>query len=115
MGKKNKDTMSSLNMSLVTKVSIGDDYVSKKSKKKEKTYNGKYPKEMIDKYYQCLAGYAHVVLDLGILTDLAPQQYKDAAKTLKKLVKKLKNGDVEDVFDEDRVAEWLSWKEDSDE
>ena len=106
--------MRDFQVTVVSKKFMREEDERPEKKKKKKKYNSMYPDKMMEDYCNCFKGYKEIVGDFGILTNLAPRQYADAMKTLRKLIKELERGNGEAVFDQERYEEYCRWKDHDD-
>ncbi len=68
----------------------------------------KYDKTMMKNMADNLERYLEIVKSYMIIQGITEEEYKDAVKTVTKLIKKLRKGEGEKVFDEKRYRELLA-------
>lgn len=67
----------------------------------------KYDQAMMTKMAENLENYLDIIDNYVIIEGLSKEDYDQAVKTVKKLIKKLKKGKGDEVFDRERYIELL--------
>lgn len=68
----------------------------------------KYNQKKLDMMANNLEEYLDLVENYIIIDGISEEEYKDAVKTVKKLIKKLRKGKGDEVFDKERYLEALN-------
>lgn len=68
----------------------------------------KYDKKMMKRMAEDLENYLEIIENYVIIDGLSKEEYDDAVKTVKKLIKKLKKGKGDEVFDKERYIELMT-------
>lgn len=68
----------------------------------------KYNKKLMKKMADNLENYLQIIDSYVIIQGITKEEYDEAKKRVKKLIKHLRNGDGEKVFDEDRYRDLLA-------
>jgi stalled ribosome rescue protein Dom34 len=69
--------------------------------------NMQYDKEKMKKQAENLENYLDIIENYVIIEGISEEEYKKAVKTVKKLIKKLKKGDGDAVYNKERYLEAL--------
>lgn len=70
-----------------------------------------YDKEEMNKMADSIENYLYFFDTFIIKEDIDPKEYEEAVKTIKKLIKHLRKGNGDKVFDEKRYLEYLEKRE----
>ena len=65
----------------------------------------KYDQKTMDYIADSLESYLDIITSYVIIEGITEEEYEDAVKTVKKLIKKLRKGKGDDVFDKERYLE----------
>ena len=65
----------------------------------------KYDQKTMDCIADSLESYRDIITSYVIIEGITEEEYEDAVKTVKKLIKKLRKGKGDDVFDKERYLE----------
>lgn len=66
-----------------------------------------YDQKLMDKMADNIENYVDIIKNYVIIEGITEEEYKSAKKTVKKLIKKLREGDGDAVFDRERYIEAL--------
>ena len=94
------------NLSYVSPIKEEDD--KDKSKVKIKKKDSYYSYDKMEKDADCIEEYLNILERFAIITNLTPEKYKKAMKKSRKLVKLLREGKGEKVYDKDRYDEYMA-------
>lgn len=67
----------------------------------------KYDQSVMNKMADDLENYLHIITNYVIIEGLSEEEYNKSVKTVKKLIKKLRKGKGDDVFERDRYIELM--------
>lgn len=67
----------------------------------------KYDQKVLDKIADSLEAYLDIVTSYVIIEGITKDEYDGSVKTIKKLIKKLRKGKGDEVFDKERYLEAL--------
>lgn len=67
----------------------------------------KYNQKLMDKMADNLENYLEIVTNYVIIEGLTKEEYDSSVKTVKKLIKKLRKGKGDEIFDKGRYIELL--------
>lgn len=67
----------------------------------------RYNQDLMNDMADNLENYLSIVDRYIIIEELSKEEYDDAVKTVKKLIKKLRKGKGDDVFDEERYRDLI--------
>lgn len=67
----------------------------------------KYNKELMKRMAENFESYVDIIENYVIIEGISDTEYKDALKTIKKLIKHLKKGKGDKVFDEKAYQEYI--------
>lgn len=66
-----------------------------------------YDKELMSKMADNLESYLNIIESYVIIEGITEEEYNDAVKKIKKLIKKLRKGKGDEVFNRDRYIELM--------
>lgn len=72
----------------------------------------KYDRNIMESMADNLENYLSIIDSYIIIDGISKDEYDDAVKTVRKLIKKLRKGKGDDVFDKDRYIEFVKNNED---
>lgn len=110
MGKKKNfiGRISSLNLSLMDiKSDSFDDEDEKEKKKKKIKVRGPVPYEQMKRDADCYESYLNAIETYCILKNLTVKKYEKTSKRVRKMIKYLREGRGDKVYDEDAYREYL--------
>ena len=67
----------------------------------------KYDQKVLDKMADSLEAYLDIITSYVIIEGITKDEYDESVKTVKKLIKKLRKGKGDEVFDKERYLEAL--------
>ena len=67
----------------------------------------KYDQKVLDKMADSLKAYLDIITSYVIIEGITKDEYDESVKTVKKLIKKLRKGKGDEVFDKERYLEAL--------
>ena len=67
----------------------------------------KYDQKILDKMADSLEAYLDIITSYVIIEGITKDEYDESVKTVKKLIKKLRKGKGDEVFDKERYLEAL--------
>lgn len=67
----------------------------------------KYDQKVLDKMADSLEAYLDIITNYVIIEGITKDEYDESVKTVKKLIKKLRKGKGDEVFDKERYLEAL--------
>ena len=67
----------------------------------------KYDQKVLDKIADSLEAYLDIITNYVIIEGITKDEYDESVKTVKKLIKKLRKGKGDEVFDKERYLEAL--------
>ena len=67
----------------------------------------KYDQKVLDKIADSLEAYLDIITSYVIIEGITKDEYDESVKTVKKLIKKLRKGKGDEVFDKERYLEAL--------
>lgn len=88
-----------------------EDELKKKKKAKGPKPGSIYTKERMDADREAFQAYLDTIQTYTIIQNLSSEKYKEAVKTVKKLIKHLENYEGEKVYNEERYRESLEAEE----
>lgn len=69
--------------------------------------NMKYDKKLMNRMADDLENYIDIIESYIIIEGITEEEYEESLKTVRKLIKKLRKGKGDEVFDKDRYLELL--------